>query len=94
MDIAVADAAIAPVPAASPVTVGRLDQLAVGARAQVVAVAGDTALRRRLLEMGLTPRSEVEVIRLAPLGDPIELRLRGYHLSLRADQARLVTVAV
>ena len=69
-----------------------LDRLPTGVRARVVAVAGDVALRRRLLEMGLCTATEVEVIRRAPFGDPIELRLRGYHLSLRAEQARLITV--
>ena len=42
---------------------------------------------RRLAEMGFTPGVAVEVVRVAPLGDPVEVRLRGYHLSLRADQA-------
>jgi Fe2+ transport system protein FeoA len=58
----------------------------------VVEVGGPLALRRRLLEMGLCPGIEVEVLRRAPLGDPIELRLRGYLLSLRLDQAAQVTV--
>lgn len=71
----------------------RLDLIPTGGKGRVVAVAGDTALRRRLLEMGLCDHTEVEVVRRAPLGDPIELNLRGYHLSLRADQARLVQVA-
>jgi len=69
-----------------------LDRLPTGGRGRVLAVAGGTALRRRLLEMGLCNRAEITVVRRAPLGDPIELRLRGYHLSLRADQARLVAV--
>jgi Fe2+ transport system protein FeoA len=69
-----------------------LARLAPGSRAQVVEVGGPLALRRRLLEMGLCPGIEVEVLRRAPLGDPIELRLRGYLLSLRLDQAAQVTV--
>ena len=70
-----------------------LDRLPPGGRARVLAVHGDTGLRRRLLEMGLCNQTEVTVVRRAPMGDPIELRLRGYHLSLRADQARLVAIA-
>ena len=49
-------------------------------------------LERRLLELGFTEGAQVEVIRRAPLGDPIEFRLRGYHLSLRDEQARFVTI--
>jgi Fe2+ transport system protein FeoA len=69
-----------------------LDHLAVGGRARVTAVGGDTAIRRRLLEMGLTPGIAVALIRRAPLGDPLELLVRDYQLSLRRDQARLVTI--
>ena len=46
----------------------------------------------RLLEMGLLPGTEVEVVRLAPLGDPMDLKVRGYHLSIRREEARLVTI--
>ena len=69
-----------------------LNKLGIGCRGCVVAVAGDADLRRRLLEMGFTNGAEVEVIRRAPLGDPIEFRLRGYHLSLRDEQAQFVTI--
>lgn len=70
-----------------------LDRLAIGARARVEGVAGQADVRRRLLEMGLCTGVEVEVLRRAPFGGPVELRVRGYLLSLRADQARLVQVA-
>ena len=70
-----------------------LSQLNIGCGGQVVSVGGDRDLRRRLLEMGFCNGARVEVVRRAPLGDPIEFRLRGYHLSLRSDQARHVTVA-
>lgn len=86
MDLALATASAVPVRSTT------LEQVPSGTRTRVVAVGGDTGLRRRLLEMGLCNRAEVEVVRRAPLGDPIELCLRGYHLSLRADQARLVVV--
>jgi ferrous iron transport protein A len=69
-----------------------LNQLAVGCCGRVVSVAGDTEVRRRLLEMGFCNGANVEVVRRAPLGDPIEFRLRGYHLSLRDEQARFVSI--
>jgi ferrous iron transport protein A len=77
----------------SPETCG-LNQLGIGCRGFVVSVAGDADLRRRLLEMGFCNGANVEVIRRAPLGDPIEFRLRGYHLSLREEQARHVMIAM
>ena len=69
-----------------------LDQLEVGRRGRVVGVTGEADVRRRLLEMGFCNRVVVEVVRRAPLGDPIEYRLRGYHLSLREQQARHIRV--
>jgi Fe2+ transport system protein FeoA len=69
-----------------------LDRLAVGGQGRIVAVTGETRLRRRLLEMGLSPGVMVTCVRRAPLGDPIEFQVRGYHLSLRANQAALVAV--
>jgi ferrous iron transport protein A len=70
-----------------------LSKLSIGGCGKVVAVEGDAELRRRLLEMGFCNGAKVEVIRRAPLGDPIEFRLRGYHLSLRDEQARYVQIA-
>ena len=55
-------------------------------------VNGEGVLRRRLLDMGLTPRTHILVRKRAPLGDPIELFLRGYELTLRADEAAKITV--
>lgn len=72
----------------------KLDRLTVGARARVEDISGQREIRRRLLEMGLCKGVEVELLRRAPFGDPLELRVRGYLLSLRADQARLVQVAL
>lgn len=71
----------------------RLNQLGIGCSGFVVSVGGDSDLRRRLLEMGFCNRAQVEVVRRAPLGDPIEFRLRGYHLSLRNEQAQHVTIS-
>ena len=70
----------------------RLDELEIGRSARVLTVGGEGALRRHLLDMGLTPKTVVTVRKRAPLGDPIELRLRGYELTLRAEDAREITV--
>ena len=80
-DFAACDHCGTPTPAA-------LNELGIGCRGSVVAVGGDPDVRRRLLEMGFCNGASVEVIRRAPLGDPIEFRLRGYCLSLRDEQAR------
>lgn len=76
----------------SPERICGLDRLDVGCRGTVVAVEGEPDVRRRLLEMGFCNGASVEVVRRAPLGDPIEFRLRGYHLSLREDQAQFVRI--
>ena|SRR5688572_3705091 len=75
----------------SPSTCG-LHQLDVGCCGNVVAVGGDAEVRRRLLEMGFCNGAAVQVIRRAPLGDPIEFKLRGYCLSLRDEQARFIQI--
>ena len=69
-----------------------LDQLKVGSSAIISAVGGNGALRCRLLDMGLTPRTRVMVRKRAPLGDPLEISLRGYELTLRAEEAAKITV--
>ena len=69
-----------------------LAELPVGMRARIAAVGGEGALRRRLLDMGLTPNTEISVRKIAPMGDPIELRLRGYELTLRLDDARSISL--
>ena len=65
-----------------------LDRMPIGKQTKIVQVKGQGALRRRLLDMGLTPRTEVMIRKVAPLGDPIEIQLRGYELTLRMDDAR------
>jgi len=77
-----------------PPTTLSLDRLRAGQRARVEAVAGSDALVQRLLEMGLLEGEEVEVIGFAPLGDPMEIRLRDYRLSLRRSEAERITVIV
>jgi len=69
-----------------------LDDLKAGRRGIIVAVKGSGALRRRLLDMGLTPKTGVMVRKVAPLGDPIALHLRGYELTLRAEDARNIEI--
>ncbi|NOY94690.1 MAG: ferrous iron transport protein A [Deltaproteobacteria bacterium] len=70
-----------------------LSALPPGQKAVVQRVGGPRALRRRLMEMGLLPGTEIEVIRAAPMRDPIELSLRGYRLSIRLAEAAQVTLA-
>ena len=69
-----------------------LRDLPVGKSGLVVSVGGEPVLRRRLLEMGITPRTAVTVKKTAPMGDPIELLLRGYVLSLRLEDAEKITI--
>ena len=71
-----------------------LDTLPLGQEAVITAVGGTGALRLRLLDMGLIPRTTVRVEKIAPLGDPIELRVRGYALSLRKADAHNIQVEV
>ena len=67
-----------------------LDKLEVGKDAVIESVGGKGALRRHFLDMGLTPGTEVTMMKKAPMGDPIELRLRSYELTLRlADAAQI-----
>lgn len=71
-----------------------LDQASVGDSARVARVSGGDATALRLLEMGLTPGVSVTVVGTAPLGDPIELEVRGYRLSLRRSEAARIAVTV
>ena len=73
--------------------VPNLAQVAVGETTRVVDVPGADPVSLRLLEMGLTPGVTVAVLAAAPLGDPLEVELRGYRLSIRRREAALVTVA-
>ncbi len=71
-----------------------LDKLTVGQSARILQVAGKGELRHHLLDMGLTPGVEVTLRKVAPMGDPIELELRGYELTLRLDDAAQIDVAL
>ena len=70
-----------------------LDDLAPGEAGVIVRVDADAAIARRLMELGLVPGTRVEVVRRAPLGDPVELRLRQVHLSIRRTEAAHIHVA-
>ncbi len=70
-----------------------LDNLPHRQPALIVKVGGLRAFRRRLLEMGLVPGTEVQVTKVAPLGDPIEIDVRGSRLSIRKYEARLIEVS-
>ena len=69
-----------------------LDQLMVGKYGVIQMVGGEGELRHRLLDMGLTPKTKVKVNKIAPMGDPIELHLRGYSLSIRLEDAAKIVV--
>ena len=69
-----------------------LKQVKIGGSARVVRLHGEGALRRRIMDMGITRGVEVYVRKVAPLGDPIEVMVRGYELSLRKDDADMIEV--
>lgn len=70
-----------------------LDQLPIGQSATITAVGGSGALRRHFLDMGLTPNTPVTLRKVAPMGDPIELELRGYELTLRLEDAKSISIS-
>jgi ferrous iron transport protein A len=74
--------------AASPT----LDRLGPDESGRIARMGGDPTVVRRLMELGLVPGTRVRVVRRAPFGDPIELEVRGVHLSLRRSEARLIHV--
>lgn len=69
-----------------------LKELAVGKSGVITAVGGEGLLRCRLLDMGLIPRTHVTVQKIAPMGDPMQIRLRGYELTLRLEDAAKIDV--
>ena len=69
-----------------------LKQIKIGGTARVVRIHGEGALKRRIMDMGLTKGVEVKVRKVAPLGDPIEITVRGYELSLRKEDAETIEV--
>ena len=69
-----------------------LNEQKIGIKCRITAVNGKGALRRRLMDMGLTPKTEVMIRKVAPMGDPIELHLRGYELTIRLEEAQNIEV--
>ena len=72
----------------------KLCDLRIGDSAIVTSVEGEGRVRRRLFDMGITPGCEIYLRKKAPLGDPLEISLRGYELTLRKDEAKLVKVSL
>ncbi len=72
----------------------RLSEFSIGESGVILLVGGDGKIRRRLFDMGVTPGAEVYLRKRAPLGDPIEITLRGYELTLRKSEADVVTMEV
>ena len=71
-----------------------LTDLPIGKDARVVAVTGTGSITRRLLEMGVIPGVTVQVVKMAPFGDPIEIRVRGYSLAMRRSEADAIEVSI
>lgn len=71
-----------------------LAELEIGAHARILSVEGDGAISRRLLEMGITPGAQVRVVKNAPFGCPMEIRVRNSHLALRRTEANSILVKI
>lgn len=69
-----------------------LNELKIGQSAIILAVGGEGALRNRLIDMGLIPHTKLTLRKVAPMGDPIEIHIRGYELTLRREDAKDITV--
>lgn len=69
-----------------------LDKLPIGKEAVITAVGGEGALRCRLLDMGIIPHTKIMIRKVAPMGDPIEIHLRGYELTIRLEGAQKIDV--
>ena len=74
------------------VLMNTLKDVKIGNRAKVVKLHGEGAIKRRIMDMGITKGVEVRVRKVAPLGDPIEITVRGYELSLRKEDAQMIEV--
>ena len=72
----------------------QLDEFAIGETGVIKAVGGEGKIKRRLFDMGITPGAEVLLRKKAPLGDPIEITIRGYELTLRKTEAQFVVMEV
>lgn len=70
-----------------------LDECSPGTGGCIKRVGGESSLVLRLMELGFVPGTEVSVVKLAPLGDPLQVNIRGYHLSLRRMEAQCIVIA-
>ncbi|MFV0389975.1 MAG: ferrous iron transport protein A [Pyrinomonadaceae bacterium] len=71
-----------------------LSDLGIGETGKVVAVNGSNAISKRLMEMGIVPGVTIRVVKTAPFGDPIEVRVLGYSLAMRRNEAETIEIAV
>ncbi len=71
-----------------------LDELKPGQSGTITSVDGENALRCRLLDMGLIPKTKITLVKVAPMGDPIEIQIRGYELTLRTDDAKKIGIVL
>lgn len=69
-----------------------LDKVDVNEKVRVIGIEGERAVRRRIMDMGITKGTEIEIVRIAPLGDPIDVKVRGYQLSIRMEDASNIDV--
>ena len=72
----------------------KLNEFSVGEEGIVINVEGEGKIKRRLFDMGVTPNTEIILRKYAPLGDPIEVTIRGYELTLRKDEANKILMEV
>ncbi len=70
-----------------------LRQVKVGETVTVASIKGDGALKRRIMDMGITKKAQLYIRKVAPLGDPVEVTVRGYELSIRKDDAEIIEIA-
>lgn len=70
----------------------KLNECKIGEKGKIKHVDGEGRIRRRLFDMGVTPGAVVKLVKKAPLGDPLEINVRGYELTLRKEEAMLVTI--
>lgn len=78
----------------TPPAPATLDRMEPGSRCRVIRVGLKGPLRRRLMDMGIVNGAPVEIVRVAPLGDPMELKIKGYLLSVRKEDAKHITVEI
>ena len=73
-------------------TLRTLRQVKVGETVTVASIKGDGALKRRIMDMGITKKAQLFIRKVAPLGDPVEVTVRGYELSIRKDDAQIIEI--